>query len=112
MSLQMNVQREFELLGTSEDKANVLLLERLKSCCMVVDALGYKVGLGRQWCPETMVACSLLRHSMARSSCKVHEEPHGHCEAIGIPSSCMDPLLSAKVKTHLLQCITGWVCNL
>ena len=44
MSLQMNVQREFELLGTSEDKANVLLLERLKSCCMVVDALGYKVG--------------------------------------------------------------------
>ncbi len=56
MSLQMNVQREFELLGTSEDKANVLLLERLKSCCMVVDALGYKVGLGRHLCPEPEVA--------------------------------------------------------
>ena len=112
MSLQMNVQREFELLGTSEDKANVLLLERLKSCCMVVDALGYKVGLGRQLCPGTVVACSSLKHSTARSLCKVHREPHGHSEAIGVPSSCMVPLLSADVPTHLLQCIIGWVCNL
>ena len=34
--------REFELLGTSEDKPNPLLLDRLKACAAVVDALGYK----------------------------------------------------------------------
>lgn len=43
-SLQMNVMREFELLGVGEDSAsNPLLLERLKACCQVTDALGYKV---------------------------------------------------------------------
>ena len=44
-SLQMNVMREFELLGTGEESTNPLLLERLKACCLVTDALGYKVGL-------------------------------------------------------------------
>ena len=45
-SLQMNVMREFELLGVGEDSAsNPLLLERLKACCQVTDALGYKVSL-------------------------------------------------------------------
>ena len=34
--------REFELLGTGEDKPNPLLLERLKACAAVIDALGYK----------------------------------------------------------------------
>ena len=43
-SLQINVMREFELLGTGEDSQNPLLLERLKACCLVTDALGYKVG--------------------------------------------------------------------
>lgn len=43
-SLQMNVMREFELLGTGEESTNPLLLERLKACCLVTDALGYKVG--------------------------------------------------------------------
>ena len=65
MSLQMNVQREFELLGTSEDKANVLLLERLKSCCMVVDALGYKVGGLADTCPREQrwhAHCSQAQH--------------------------------------------------
>lgn len=42
-SLQMNVMREFELLGTGEESTNPLLLERLKACCLVTDALGYKV---------------------------------------------------------------------
>ena len=42
-SLQMNVMREFELLGTGEDSTNPLLLDRLKACCLVTDALGYKV---------------------------------------------------------------------
>lgn len=42
-SLQINVMREFELLGTGEDSQNPLLLERLKACCLVTDALGYKV---------------------------------------------------------------------
>ena len=42
-ALAANVMREFELLGTSEDKPNPMLLERLRSCCLVVDALGYKV---------------------------------------------------------------------
>lgn len=41
-SLQMNVMREFELLGTGEESTNPLLLERLKACCLVTDALGYK----------------------------------------------------------------------
>lgn len=41
-SLQMNVMREFELLGTGEDSTNPLLLDRLKACCLVTDALGYK----------------------------------------------------------------------
>jgi len=41
----MNVMREFELLGTGEESTNPLLLERLKSCCLVTDALGYKVYL-------------------------------------------------------------------
>jgi len=44
-SLQMNVMREFELLGTGEESTNPLLLERLKACCLVTDALGYKVCL-------------------------------------------------------------------
>ena len=34
--------REFELLGTGEDKPNPMLLERLKACAAVIDALGYK----------------------------------------------------------------------
>ncbi|KAL3139007.1 hypothetical protein ABBQ32_005811 [Trebouxia sp. C0010 RCD-2024] len=41
-SLHMNVMREFELLGTGEESTNPLLLERLKACCLVTDALGYK----------------------------------------------------------------------
>ena len=44
-SLQMNVMREFELLGTGEESTNPLLLERLKACCLVTDALGYKVSV-------------------------------------------------------------------
>ncbi|GAB4819166.1 hypothetical protein N2152v2_006212 [Parachlorella kessleri] len=40
-SLHINVLREFELLG--EEAPSPLLLERLKSCCLVVEALGYQV---------------------------------------------------------------------
>ncbi len=44
-SLQINTLREFELLG--EETPSPLLLERLRSCCLVVEALGYQVrGLG------------------------------------------------------------------
>ncbi len=42
-SLKLNCMREFELLGTSEEKPNPLLLDRLRSCCSVIDALGLKV---------------------------------------------------------------------
>lgn len=50
-SLQINVMREFELLGTGEESTNPLLLERLKACCLVTDALGYKVShLSRAFC--------------------------------------------------------------
>lgn len=36
--------REFELLGVGEEApSNPLLLERLRSCCLVMDALGPKV---------------------------------------------------------------------
>ena len=41
--LQANAMREFELLGPNEDKPNPLLLERLRACCQVINALGYKV---------------------------------------------------------------------
>lgn len=45
MALEMNVRQQFELLGTSEEnRPDPILLERLKQCCLVVDALGYKVG--------------------------------------------------------------------
>ena len=40
-SLQINTMREFELLG--EEAPSPLLLERLRSCCLVVEALGYQV---------------------------------------------------------------------
>ena len=39
---QANAMREFELLGTGEDRPNPLLLERLRACGAVIDALGYK----------------------------------------------------------------------
>eukprot|EP00887_Chlorella_sp_A99_P007688 scaffold20.g7688.t1 len=39
-SLHINVLREFELLG--EEAPSPLLLERLRSCCLVVEALGYQ----------------------------------------------------------------------
>lgn len=45
MSLQLSAMREFELLGTGEDKPNPLLLERLRACCLVIDVLGFKVSL-------------------------------------------------------------------
>ena len=45
MSLQLSAMREFELLGTGEDKPNPLLLERLRACCLVIDVLGFKARL-------------------------------------------------------------------
>ena len=45
MSLQLSAMREFELLGTGEDKPNPLLLERLRACCLVIDILGFKANL-------------------------------------------------------------------
>ena len=42
-SLQLAAMREFELLGVGEDRANPLLLDRLRACCLVVDVLGPKV---------------------------------------------------------------------
>ncbi|KAL4452083.1 hypothetical protein ABPG75_007745 [Micractinium tetrahymenae] len=39
-TLQINTLREFELLG--EEAPSPLLLERLRSCCLVVEALGYQ----------------------------------------------------------------------
>jgi hypothetical protein len=44
--MQANAMREFELLGPNEDKPNPLLLERLRACCQVINALGYKVTYG------------------------------------------------------------------
>lgn len=35
--------REFELLGSNDDSPNPLLLDRLRACTAVIDALGYKV---------------------------------------------------------------------
>ena len=57
-SLHMNVMREFELLGTGEESTNPLLLERLKACCLVTDALGYKVGLALLAIPGCRAAYS------------------------------------------------------
>ena len=51
MSLQLSAMREFELLGTGEDKPNPLLLERLRACCLVIDVLGFKArALARPLC--------------------------------------------------------------
>jgi hypothetical protein len=41
-SLQLAAMREFELLGVGEERANPLLLDRLRACCLVVDVLGPK----------------------------------------------------------------------
>ena len=60
-SLQINVMREFELLGTGEESTNPLLLERLKACCLVTDALGYKVG-------SPPLACLYLHQSSCWST--------------------------------------------
>ena len=57
-SLHMNVMREFELLGTGEESTNPLLLERLKACCLVTDALGYKVGIALPPIPGCRAAYS------------------------------------------------------
>lgn len=42
---QANAMREFELLGSNDDSPNPLLLDRLRACTAVIDALGYKVKL-------------------------------------------------------------------
>ena len=52
-SLQLAAMREFELLGVGEDRANPLLLDRLRACCLVIDVLGPKVAPG---------ACHLSGH--------------------------------------------------
>lgn len=49
--------REFELLGMGEEAPNMLLLERLRSCCMVVDALGAKVRV-MQLCWHACSSCT------------------------------------------------------
>lgn len=70
-SLQMNVMREFELLGTGEESTNPLLLERLKACCLVTDALGYKVGAFQNvltWY-NTVAACVILCGVSVLCSC-------------------------------------------
>ena len=70
-SLQMNVMREFELLGTGEESTNPLLLERLKACCLVTDALGYKVGSVPNvlmWY-NTVAACVILCGVSVLCSC-------------------------------------------
>jgi hypothetical protein len=54
-SLQINTLREFELLG--EEAPSPLLLERLRSCCMVVEALGYQVGLAKWGWRRASKAC-------------------------------------------------------
>ena len=63
MSLQLSAMREFELLGTGEDKPNPLLLERLRACCLVIDVLGFKVSM----------QCSL--------HCEAVKRFHGHCQS-------------------------------
>lgn len=61
-SLQMNVMREFELLGTGEESTNPLLLERLKACCLVTDALGYKVTASLCVLHGTLNVLHVVRH--------------------------------------------------
>ena len=43
-SLKTACMREFELLGVGEEAPSPQLLARLHDCCLVVDALGFKVG--------------------------------------------------------------------
>ena len=70
MSLQLSAMREFELLGTGEDKPNPLLLERLRACCLVIDVLGFKVksetadGLPSAYHTDAKAASPLHFHSL------------------------------------------------
>ena len=43
LDLQIGAGREFELLGMSEEAPSPAVLERLKACCNLIDALGPKV---------------------------------------------------------------------
>ena len=43
LALQIGASREFELLGMSEEAPSPAVLERLKACCNLIDALGPKV---------------------------------------------------------------------
>lgn len=68
-SLQINTLREFELLG--EETPSPLLLERLRSCCLVVEALGYQVqasGVALQLLPWALAAAPTVadRHAAGR----------------------------------------------
>lgn len=41
-TVQVNAMQEFELLGSNDDNPSTLLLDRLRACTAVIDALGYK----------------------------------------------------------------------
>ena len=43
--VQIGAAREFELLGTGEEVPPPAVLDRLKACCALTDALGPKVRL-------------------------------------------------------------------
>ena len=91
-SLQINTMREFELLG--EETPSPLLLERLRSCCMVVEALGYQVGAaGLGWAWEQGAA-----GRPKRWPCRLHQviapSPRAHPAAVhpgclvALPPTC------------------------
>ena len=44
LSVQIGANREFELLGMTEEAPSAAILERLKACCALIEALGHKAG--------------------------------------------------------------------
>lgn len=73
-SLQLAAMREFELLGVGEDRANPLLLDRLRACCLVVDVLGAQV------CRPVLPKQDLRSHSLcAAPLCQ-------SCSLVGLPA--------------------------
>jgi hypothetical protein len=114
-SPQANAMREFELLGTGEDKPNPLLLERLKSCCQVIDALGLKVrlacseGLGL-WCDSATSWSDHVCHAADDLLDGAVQERDGRfCRAGAVFRARKVMPLQAHTRTRACACAPGFL---
>jgi hypothetical protein len=82
--------REFELLGTGEDKPNPLLLERLKACAAVIDALGYKA---RHWDRQRLQAVHTLGDAHRVEFYELRGRAPSGCRGTNHPAGPLSPLI-------------------